>query len=186
MKHSDTQSPVQQGAFTKTMTRRSLLPAVALSPAIGLAGSQAWSFGIRTPPKPTDACIDEVSYDYEEFLYRTPYKFGGRSVDRVTLLNVHCSVRTRDGSVAVGLGSMPLGNVWSFPSKVMSYDTTLSAMKALAGRHRSTYNANSESFTFLPSWAERSAAKTTRWLSNALSKSVNGIDSPFLRLSAKA
>jgi L-alanine-DL-glutamate epimerase-like enolase superfamily enzyme len=134
MKRSDTQSPLHQGGFTKTMTRRSLLRAAALSPAIGLAGCQSWSFGTRTPPKATDARIDEVSYDYEEFLYRTPYKFGGRSVDRVTLLNVHCSVRTRDGRVAVGFGSMPLGNVWSFPSKVMSYDTTLSAMKALAGR----------------------------------------------------
>ncbi|HKE04624.1 MAG TPA: enolase C-terminal domain-like protein, partial [Blastocatellia bacterium] len=31
-------------------------------------------------------------------------------------------------------GSMPLGNVWSFPSREMSYDTTLGAMKALARR----------------------------------------------------
>lgn len=29
---------------------------------------------------------------------------------------------------------MPLGNVWSFPSRTMSYDTTLGAMKALAER----------------------------------------------------
>jgi len=29
---------------------------------------------------------------------------------------------------------MSLGNVWSFPSRVMSYETTLGAMKTLAGR----------------------------------------------------
>ena len=29
---------------------------------------------------------------------------------------------------------MPFGNVWSFPSREMSYDTTLGAMKALAER----------------------------------------------------
>ena len=29
---------------------------------------------------------------------------------------------------------MPLGNVWSFPSKAMPYEETLGAMKALAGR----------------------------------------------------
>jgi L-alanine-DL-glutamate epimerase-like enolase superfamily enzyme len=28
---------------------------------------------------------------------------------------------------------MPLGNIWSFPSKTMSYETTLAAMRALAG-----------------------------------------------------
>jgi L-alanine-DL-glutamate epimerase-like enolase superfamily enzyme len=84
--------------------------------------------------KPTDIRIEEVSHSYEEFLYRAPYVFGGRSVDRVTLLNVHCTVRARDGRIGRGFGSMPLGNVWSFPSKVMSYDTTLGAMKTLADR----------------------------------------------------
>ena len=29
---------------------------------------------------------------------------------------------------------MPLGNVWSFPSRRLSYDDTLAAMKALAER----------------------------------------------------
>ena len=53
-------------------------------------------------------------------------------VDRATILNVNCSVRTGEGRVTKGFGSMPLGNVWSFPSKTMSYDTTLGAMKALA------------------------------------------------------
>jgi len=84
--------------------------------------------------KPTDIRVEEVSHSYEEFLYRAPYVFGGRSVDRVTLLNVRCTVRTRDGRIGKGFGSMPLGNGWSFPSNVMSYDTTLGAMKALAGR----------------------------------------------------
>jgi L-alanine-DL-glutamate epimerase-like enolase superfamily enzyme len=54
-------------------------------------------------------------------------------VDRATVLNVNCSVRTGDGRVAKGFGSMPLGNIWSFPSKTMSYETTLAAMRALAG-----------------------------------------------------
>jgi L-alanine-DL-glutamate epimerase-like enolase superfamily enzyme len=52
-------------------------------------------------------------------------------VDRATLLNVECQVRTVGGNVARGFGSMPLGNVWAFPTKTMTYDTTLGAMKAL-------------------------------------------------------
>jgi L-alanine-DL-glutamate epimerase-like enolase superfamily enzyme len=84
--------------------------------------------------KPTDICIDDVSYAYEDFRYRTPIKFGGTAVDRATILNVECAVRTRDGKRARGFGSMPLGNVWSFPSKMLTYDQTLAAMKAVVER----------------------------------------------------
>ncbi len=84
--------------------------------------------------KPTDIRIDEVVHSYEDHVYRAPYKFGGRVVDRVTLLNVHCRVTTRNGETAWGFASMTLGNIWAFPSAMMSYDTTLGAMKALASR----------------------------------------------------
>ena len=76
--------------------------------------------------------IEAVSYDFEDYRYRTPMKFGGNVVERVTLLNVHCTVRGADGRTSRGFGSMPLGNVWSFPA--LSYDTTLQAMKTLAAR----------------------------------------------------
>ena len=45
-------------------------------------------------PKLTDIRIEEISHSYEDFLYRTPIKFGGVALDRVTLLNVDCVVRT--------------------------------------------------------------------------------------------
>ena len=87
-----------------------------------------------TVPKPTDIRIAEIEHGYEDFVYRAPYKFGGRVVDRVTLVNVRCRVTTRDGRTACGFGSMTLGNMWAFPSSTMSYDTTLMAMKVLADR----------------------------------------------------
>ena len=74
-------------------------------------------------PRATDIRIDEVRHSYEDYIYRAPYKFGGRVVDRVTLLNVHCRVTTRNGKSARGFGSMTMGNMWAFPSKTMSYDT---------------------------------------------------------------
>lgn len=76
--------------------------------------------------------IDDVELSYEDFNYRTPIKFGGVALDRVTLLNVKCAVSTADGRRATGFGSMPLGNVWSFPSRTLTYEQTLSAMKRLA------------------------------------------------------
>jgi L-alanine-DL-glutamate epimerase-like enolase superfamily enzyme len=82
----------------------------------------------------SDIHIKEIDVSFEDFPYRTPYEFGGRSGDRVTILNVHCTVETVAGHVAKGFGSMPMGNEWSFPSKTLSYDTTLEAMKRLAAR----------------------------------------------------
>src|SRR4051795_5145132 len=97
------------------------------------AGASVGTFGIlRGSVKKTDIRIEEISHSYEDYLYRTPIKFGGSVVDRATLLNVNCTVRTSAGKVAKGFGSMPLGNVWSFPSKKLKYDDTLGAMRALA------------------------------------------------------
>ncbi len=87
-------------------------------------------------PRPTDIRIEDVGTSYEDFLYRTPLKFGGAVVDRVTILNVTCALQTVNGRVAKGFGSMPLGNIWSFPSKTLAYNTTLAAMKRLAEKIR--------------------------------------------------
>ena len=81
--------------------------------------------------KPTDIRVRDVSYTLNDFRYRTPIKFGGVAVDRVTMLDVTLTVETRLGKVSTGLGSMPLGNVWAYPSRKMAYDDTLAAMKAL-------------------------------------------------------
>jgi L-alanine-DL-glutamate epimerase-like enolase superfamily enzyme len=85
----------------------------------------------RTSPA-TDIRIQEIRYTFEDFLFRTPIKFGGVALGRATILNVECWVRTVGGNAAKGFGSMPLGNVWSFPSRVLNYEATLGAMKALA------------------------------------------------------
>ena len=45
----------------------------------------------------TDARIEEVRTSFEDYRYRAPYKFGGKEVDRVTLLNVHCRLRGKSG-----------------------------------------------------------------------------------------
>src|SRR5947209_6500018 len=45
-------------------------------------------------PRPTDIRVRGVSYRTEDFLYRTPIKFGGVALDRATLLNVDCTVET--------------------------------------------------------------------------------------------
>lgn len=95
--------------------------------------------------KLTDIRVKEIRISYENFPYRTAYEFGGRSPDRVTLLNVHCRVETLSGRATEGFGSMPLGNEWSFPSKKLSYGTTLEAMKRLAERIRKITTGYSES-----------------------------------------
>lgn len=97
--------------------------------AVALGGMPAI---VKSAPA-TGIRVDEVNHSYQDFLYRAPYKFGGVAVDRVTLLNVECVVSLPNGRSAKGFGSMTMGNMWSFPSSVMTYDQTLNAMKALAG-----------------------------------------------------
>ena len=81
--------------------------------------------------KPTDIRVRDVSLGYEDFRYRTPIKFGGVALDRVTILNVDDDGRDRGGQGRPrGFGSMPLGNVWAWPSRALTYDQTLAAMKA--------------------------------------------------------
>jgi L-alanine-DL-glutamate epimerase-like enolase superfamily enzyme len=113
----------------KPQSRRNFLRSSAMA-SLGLTGIAS----IKPVANQTGIRIEEVSFGYEEFLYRAPYKFGGVPVDRATILNVNVVVRKPDGKTARGFGSMPLGNVWSFPSREMSYDTTLNAMKELAER----------------------------------------------------
>jgi L-alanine-DL-glutamate epimerase-like enolase superfamily enzyme len=82
---------------------------------------------------PTTAIrIRDVQLAYEEFHYRMPIKFGGAVVERVTLLHVTCEVSDAQGRSARGFGSMPLGNVWAFPSRCLTPDQTLAALKVLA------------------------------------------------------
>src|SRR6266567_8302344 len=52
----------------------------------------------------TDARIEEIRTDFADYRYRAPYKFGGKEVDRVTMLNVHCRLRSRAGKTAEGFG----------------------------------------------------------------------------------
>ncbi|MSR32644.1 MAG: hypothetical protein EXR99_14190 [Gemmataceae bacterium] len=88
----------------------------------------------------TDVHIESASFNLEDIAYRTPIKFGGVVLDKATLLHADVTVRDKKGKVSLGRGSMPLGNVWSFPSKNLSYEQTLSAMKSLAGKTCDLYN----------------------------------------------
>src|SRR5579862_4008105 len=82
--------------------------------------------------KPSDIGIEGVRFGFEDYAYRTPMKFADSVVDRVTLLKVEAEVRSRAGRVSVGLGAMPLGNQWAFPSKHLAYGQTLSVMQRMA------------------------------------------------------
>jgi L-alanine-DL-glutamate epimerase-like enolase superfamily enzyme len=100
------------------LTRRTLLAAPSLLAA----------------PASTDVRVVDIQPTFEEFFYRTPYMFGGRKVDRVTMLNVSCEVESRSGKRAKGFAAMSMGNQWAFPSQKMNYDQTLGAMTRLANR----------------------------------------------------
>jgi L-alanine-DL-glutamate epimerase-like enolase superfamily enzyme len=84
--------------------------------------------------------IQSVETRTEDFLYRTPIKFGGVALDRVTLLTVTMTVETQ-GRVATGSSAMPLGNVWAWPSKELPYASTLAEMQRLKTTIQSIYQS---------------------------------------------
>jgi L-alanine-DL-glutamate epimerase-like enolase superfamily enzyme len=81
-------------------------------------------------PKPTDIRITAVKTDSERIAYRAPIKFGGRVVTDAVIVNVFIEVETADGRRGTGLGSMPMGNVWAWPSNAISPAQSLEAMLA--------------------------------------------------------
>ena len=104
--------------------------AVCAAPILPLAACRSNAAPAVIVARPTDIRIVSVDHQFEEFRYRAPYQFGGRSVDRVTVLNVNCRVQTTGGKEAWGFGSMTLGNAWAFPA--VPHEPGLAAMKALA------------------------------------------------------
>jgi len=84
--------------------------------------------------KITDIRLLEAQAQTERFAYRTPIKFGGRVVTDVVLLHVTVDVVTRGGQTGRGFGSMPMGNVWAWPSQTVATEATLEAMVALGRR----------------------------------------------------
>ncbi len=136
-----------------TLSRRQFLATQAAMPALLLGA------------KSTDARIEDVSFTFEDFLYRTPYKFGGKEVDRVTMLNVSCRIVGKNGKSAEGHAAMSMGNVWSYPAPGVPYEVTLDAMKALAAKIAEVTKAYREfghpldaNFTLEPEYLKAAAA----------------------------
>ncbi|MDA0659152.1 MAG: mandelate racemase/muconate lactonizing enzyme family protein [Planctomycetota bacterium] len=84
-------------------------------------------------PQPTFSMrILEVRTRSERMAYRTPIKFGGRTVTEAVLFHVEIDVEINGRQPATGFGSMPLGNVWAWPSSSIPVESTLQAMQQLA------------------------------------------------------
>jgi L-alanine-DL-glutamate epimerase-like enolase superfamily enzyme len=83
--------------------------------------------------KSTDVSVREVETVLERVAYRTPLKFGGVPSTHATVVTARVRVESRDGRSAWGTGAMPMGNVWSFPSKRVGPERTSRAMEALTG-----------------------------------------------------
>ena len=64
------------------MNRRAFLGQLAIAVPLAPALLRA------STGKSTDIRIDEVSFAYQAYTYRTPLKFGGHLTDRITILNV--------------------------------------------------------------------------------------------------
>jgi len=82
--------------------------------------------------KATDIRVIDATVTFEPCPFRTPLKFGGRVMDKSRLVNVQVTVENRGKKHATGFGSMPIGNVWAWPSAEVSPEQSDQAMQAFA------------------------------------------------------
>ena len=82
--------------------------------------------------KTTDVRILDVNVTFDSVEFRAPLKFGGRTVNETKLINATLSIENRDGRRAIGHGSMPVGNVWAWPSQQVAAPNGERAMMTYA------------------------------------------------------
>ncbi len=82
--------------------------------------------------KPTDIRIVDAECSFAAVPFRAPLKFGGRVVESTFLIDVEVTVETQSGRSATGTGSMPVGNVWAWPSASLVPDQTEACIKKFA------------------------------------------------------
>mgnify|MGYP002623392354 FL=1 len=78
--------------------------------------------------KSSDIRIVDVHFESEECPFRSPLKFGGRVMSTSRLMNARVTVETRGGQRATGMGSMPVGNIWAWPTDAIDPQDTERAM----------------------------------------------------------
>lgn len=83
-------------------------------------------------PKASDITILEAQCSFEPIQFRCPIKFGGRVMDKATLINVEVRVETRNKKQETGFGSMPAAAVWAWPSASVPVDQAEDVMKQFA------------------------------------------------------
>src|SRR5262249_61583546 len=116
-----------------TIPRRTFAQSAAAAACGICAGETSGGIAVLSAgTKKSDVRIERISFSYEEHVFRAPLKFALTVVDRQTMLAVKCTVRTAAGKVATGFGILPLNHVFTFPSRKLSHEARLGAMKALA------------------------------------------------------
>jgi L-alanine-DL-glutamate epimerase-like enolase superfamily enzyme len=83
-------------------------------------------------PKATDVTILEARCFFEPIQFRSPLKFGGRVMDKGSLINVEVLVETRNKRRESGFGSMPVAPAWAWPSSAVPMEKAEEAMKQFA------------------------------------------------------
>ena len=115
-----------------TIPRRAFIK-LALAGGIAAAGV---SRGVRSlygsTRNSTNVRIESISMHFEELALCRPFKFADAVVTWQTTSLVTCTVRAAAGKERSGFGMLPLKCTFAFPSKTLSPEARLLAMKALA------------------------------------------------------
>lgn len=121
--------------------------------------------------------VEELKF--ESVRFRTPLKFGAAVVTDMTMPAVR--VRLSDGArEGIGIGAMPLGNAWAFPSA--PHDQSLPAMRTLTERLAKAANELGAAHSIFE--LSHALEETTLRLANQLSAESTALPCPLPKLGA--
>lgn len=119
----------------------------------------------------------ELRFDPARF--RVPLKFGAAVVTDLVIAVVKVRL-SEGGREAVGIGAMPLGNAWSFPSA--PHDQSLPAMRSLAERLANAANEIGPAHSILE--LSHALEEATLRLANQISAESTNLPCPIPKLCA--
>jgi hypothetical protein len=80
---------------------------------------------VTTQLRSSDIEITDIRHEFEEYRYMSSLSVWWKNRRSGHIAERPRRVKARSGGEAMGFGSMPLGNAWSFPSSVVRYDQSL-------------------------------------------------------------
>jgi L-alanine-DL-glutamate epimerase-like enolase superfamily enzyme len=81
--------------------------------------------------KASDIRLTNASYTLETYPYQRSFAFGGQKVESAKMVKAELTVESKNGKHAIGIGAVPLGYQWAWPTHDFTPEQIESTLKLL-------------------------------------------------------